>query len=421
MGILILVFCVSCGHSVKETVKPEVPGTASDQFKKVVILPFADYTLAHSSYGFWRRNVLVQEALESALYQAGFVPAPQEDVVQYLLGRGVIQASSGGSAGTASLEQELRESWSDEMKEVIEKELFQHITSNKTQDGKKPIALDNQMLKDLGNAFGADYVVRGRIVEFRLGGEDTFNPLKTHILPFVFKAGKRTIFGITDSDAYAAIDNAAIGGTLRRFVDDTDLYSTDFLRIGDFFTIKNEDVERANGLFWDAGGVATGFCEKTGRVPKATVQLRMLVHDAKTGGVIWLNRAEASVTPKTAYGTKNDRYALFSKAIEKPVNSLVDDFAAAFASGRVARIDKTEPTEARKAAEAEEIMAEVEEAEEAAAEAKKSAGKAKESARKAEEAAAQATKASGEAEEAVQKADKASVKTERIFEKIIAK
>ena len=30
MGILILVFCVSCGQSVKETIKPVVPGAASD-------------------------------------------------------------------------------------------------------------------------------------------------------------------------------------------------------------------------------------------------------------------------------------------------------------------------------------------------------------------------------------------------------
>jgi hypothetical protein len=365
---------------------------------------------------------LVLEALQDALYQVGFIPAPQEDVVQYLLDRGVIQASSGGSAGTASLEQELRENWSDEMKEVIEKEIYQHMTSNQSRGDQKHIAVDSQMLRDFGNVFGADYVVRGRIIEFRLGREDTFNPLKTHFIPFVFKSGKRTIFGITDSDAYEAIDKAALGGTLRQIVSRTDSPSSVSL-----FTVDRvfdmEDVEAVDAVGLGAGGFATGLVERTGRVPKATVQLRVLVQDARTGKVIWLNRAEVSTTPQTAYA-KHDRYALFATAIGEAVQSLVRDFAGALASGTVAGMDTVEAAvaeEGAEAAEAEEVTAEVVAAEEAAAEAKKAAGKAKESARLAEEAAAQAIKASGEAEEAVQKADKASVKTERIFEKIIAK
>ena len=67
MGILILVFCVSCGQSVKETIKPVVPGAASDQFERVAIVPFADHTPASSLTDHCRRNTLVTEALQSGL------------------------------------------------------------------------------------------------------------------------------------------------------------------------------------------------------------------------------------------------------------------------------------------------------------------------------------------------------------------
>ena len=406
IGILILVFCVSCGQTVNETLKPMVPGVAGSQFKRVVIVPFADHTSASSLHDHCRRNVLVLEALQDSLYQAGFVSAAEEDVVQYLFAKGVIQASRGGlaSSKTAFLEQELQENWSDEMKQELGDVIYQNIKSNQSRDDQKPIALDHQTLKDLGNAFVADYVVRGRIIEFRSDQLDTFNPARTGALPFVFRSGQRTLFGVSEAETYEDIDMDAMA-----------------------------DYDRMGGLFWGAGGYLTGLIgEKQGRVPGAIVQIRVLIQDARTGDVVWLNRAEACATPRTAFADP-DADILFAKAIEHAVNSLVGDFAAAINSGRIAKVEKRVAVESEKESKIDAFVAEVaaqnversaREAMDAAAAAVKASDEAKAAANEAGKAkvfADQAEDAAAEAKEAVKKASAATKKSEKIFEKIIAK
>jgi len=408
MGILILVFCVSCGQSVKETVKPVTPGAAGDQFKRVVIVPFADHTPASSLQDHCRRNVLVLESLQDAFYRAGFISAAEEDVVKYLMGRGVIQASNPDSAAyrTASLEQELRENWSNEMKEELEEVIYHQMTSgssgNQTQS---PIALSSQILKDMGNAFGADYIVRGRIIEFRSDQVDSFNPIRTGIIPFVFKSGQRTIFGMAESEGYEKVDMDAI-----------------------------EDYDRLRNLFWGAGRFLTGLIgEKQGQVPGATVQLRVLVQDVETGDVLWLNRAEACAIPRTAFADP-DAVQLFAKSIDQAANSLVNDFASALASGSIAVTrKKLAATDTEAESKIEDFAAEIaaEKAERSALEAKESAQEAKDAAADAKTAAQEAGEAkvfakqaedsAAEAKDAVKKASEATKKSEKIFEKIIAK
>ncbi len=48
----------------------------------------------------------------------------------------------------------------------------------------RSIALDHTAIRDIGTAFNADYVVRGRIMVFKNGREDSFNPFQTGVLPF---------------------------------------------------------------------------------------------------------------------------------------------------------------------------------------------------------------------------------------------
>jgi len=414
VGILILVFCVSCGQSVTETIKPAVPA-ASGQFMRVVIVPFADHTPASSLSDHCRRNVLVLEYLQDALYQAGFISAPEEDVVQYLVDRGVIHAARGnsGSSGTAQLEKELAEGWSDDMKDEIKNVIAETRKQYGGGGEQKSIALDTKTLTSLGNAFHADFIVRGRIVEFNTAQIDSFNPLRTGLIPFVFKSGQRATLGMAETEMYEYVDK------------DSDV---------------NYDLMR--NFFWGAGGFLTGLIgEKQGRVPGATVQIRALVQDARTGDVVWLNRAEACSLPRSAFSDPaTDR--LFAKAIDRAVKSLVDDFANAYASGRTATSARVSAVseESAEGSEIEAFAVEVaaeraersakeakesaEQAEAAAGEAKESAlktGEAKEFAQNAEAAAAEAQKASGDAKDAVKRASEASVKSEKIFKKIIAK
>jgi hypothetical protein len=205
IGIFFLVLCVSCGQTVKETIKPVVP--AGGQFTRVVIVPFADHTPESSLYDHCRRNTLVLEALQDALYQAGFIPAAQEDLVKHMVDKGVIKEFSGGS-DTYFLDKELQGSWSDEMKEEMGEVIYQEIISNKSggYQANRPVAMDRETLQDLGSAFGADYVIRGRIIEFGTDQQDTFNPIRTGLIPFVFKSTLRTGFGVAETETYDFIE-----------------------------------------------------------------------------------------------------------------------------------------------------------------------------------------------------------------------
>jgi len=358
---------------------------------RVVIVPFADYTSASSLSDHCRRNALVLEYLQDALYEAGFISAPEEDVVQYLVDRGVIYAAQGKSdfSGTALLEKELAADWSDQMKEEIQDVIDQTRKQDRGNRDQRSIALDRKTLTDLGNAFRADYIVRGRIVEFNTAQIDSFNPLRTGIIPFVFKSGQRATLGMAESEMYEFFDMDSV-----------------------------KEYESLRHMLWGAGGFLTGLIgDEQGRVPGGTVQIRALVQDAKTGDVVWLNRAEACSLPRSAFSDPaTDR--LFAKAIDKAVNSLVDDFANAYASGRIATSARV-PAVSEASAEGSGIEAFAVEV--AAEKAERSAKEAKEFAQNAEAAAAEAQKASGDAKDAVKKASEASVKSEKIFEKIIAK
>jgi hypothetical protein len=290
----------------------------------------------------------------------------------------------------------------EEIEEVIYGDMISGAGRSQTQ---KQIALDGQTLKDLGNVFGADYIVRGRIVEYRSDHQDSVNPIRTGIIPFVFKSGQRTIFGVAESEEYENIDMDAI-----------------------------EDYDRFRHFLWGAGRFLTGLIgEKQGQVPGATVQLRVFVQDARTGEVVWLNRAEACAMPRSAFADP-DVVLLFAKSIDKAVNSLVSDFSAAIASGRIARTEKrvaASGAEPESEVDSFEVEVAAEKAESSALDAKASAQQAEDAATEAKAAAQEAGEAkvfakqakdsAAEAKDAVKRASEATSKSEKIFEKIIAK
>jgi len=418
LGVLILLFSISCGQEVRQTMSPVVPDPADGRLKRIVILPFADYTLSFSSYGHWRRNLLVHEAVQDELYRAGFVPAAEEAVAEYLLRRGIFRYPQEISSDTISLQKELEEDWSDQMKEEMAKTISADIEKRRRlkeeQDNRELIALNSQMIKDLGDTLGADYVVRGRIVEFRWGHEDTFNFVKIGFLPCILKTSRRMVFGLAESESYEAIDKASIGGSLRRALAETE-YPFKYKADPDsFFDNKSseEAYSRLSDMVWGAGRFASGvFGDRQGKVPEATVQLRMLIQDGRTGEVVWLNRAEVSVTPESTYA-EHDRYTLFQRAIQKTVKSLVSNFVDTLERGGVPTIDQAGLTVAAEMLEA--SKAQAAKAREAAAEAGKAA-------KQAEKSAEEAGEASGEAKQAAKSAEESSMKSEKIFKKTLRK
>ncbi len=161
--------------------------------EKMVILPFADYTPADSPNDYWRRNIEIMEALQDEMLRFGYRPAISEDVFSYLSEKKIIYRQEGPqvrSAANAVLQAELAKDWSDTMKMEIARVLAKNKEMQRYQKGSglnaqyRSIALDHTAIRDIGTAFNADYVVRGRIMVFKNGREDSFNPFQTGVLPF---------------------------------------------------------------------------------------------------------------------------------------------------------------------------------------------------------------------------------------------
>ncbi len=330
--ILAFSFLTACGTVTRDSLHPVVRSADLGNEKTIVILPFADYTPTDAPVAYWRRNILIMEALQDEIIRFGYVPAVNEDVLAYLSSHKIIQTDAGfqgDSTANAVLKAELAKDWSDSMKAEIAGALQSnletaHQKASYSQDpGPKSIALDHAAIQDIGTFFNADYVVRGRIMVFQHGREDSFNPLQTGVLPFVFNFGSRTLFGIAESDKYEMIDKMAIGGLVGPAV-----------AMSDWPRDEHTDFNRA---IWGVGGAGLGYlAHKGGRVDNATVQLRMVVQDTKTGKIIWTNRAEAIAMTQSAY-SKKDPDILMAQAIQQVCQRLFDNFAATDANRRIVR------------------------------------------------------------------------------------
>ncbi len=344
-------------YRVKQTLAPVKPPSGTQTLAKIVILPFADYS-SSNIWESWRKNVLINEALEDEFLKAGFSTVPQEDVNQFLLKKGIIKKIESYNM-SRGLWNELNNDWSPEMKAEIWKAIV-HNQKNLSQEKTSP--LNQEIIQDLGKTFGARYIVRGRIVAFSNKKIRSLNPVQSGILPFVFKIGSRTIFGAASSDAYEGINYIATGGIAGGLIDAS----------------------------WEGAGIgaaAGALAALNGKTSVAKVQLRLYVQDAVSGEVVWTGRTEVEVAPNNIW-TDKTAYELFAKAINEAVRSLVGSFALAYATGELPK-----PV-------SEKVYPLVEEAKAAANTA---------------QAAAQ------RAEVAAERAEASAIKSERIFEKTLTK
>ncbi len=344
-----------CGTTVVENVVPVTRQSAAGAAQRVVVMPFSDYTTDNSLYDYWYRNILVNEALSDELNRYGFSSVVYEDVVAYLLSKGFIKEASPEGPRTPDmevLERELAKEWSPGMKAELFRALYMTHAGKATQgeqkgrsywDDEKRMVLDTKAVRELGRYFAADYVLRGRIVMLKSGQEDSFNPFQTGVLPFLFKVGQRTVFGVAQSDAYEMIDKMAIGGLLGAAIapdnwplKDDDKKVTGHPRFGGQ-VVSEEDFAEWNAAIWGATGAGLAFlAHKGGRVDSVVVQLRVIAQEVRTGYIVWSNRAEIKVTPKTFFGDK-DVDTLTSQAIQHAAGRLMDNFVATLTGREVVR------------------------------------------------------------------------------------
>lgn len=324
--LLTTVTLMGCGQTVVETLHVSDPAGSNSlgRGQTIIILPFADYTSAEALAGAYRRNLSVTEALTDRLVSNGFTMAVQEDVFGYLVNENIIKAASYDGNNTESLTAELYGEWSDVMKNQLQQYIQQQKiqTSKSVSESPGTHAVNQDALAKIGRHFHADYIVRGRILEYKTRQEATWAPWKKGLLPFFNGSTNRIINGFASSDAYDE-RNEALTGMLAGGIIGYNYTTWPWDDGQTFFGMADGS---SNTITWAGVGAGLGMAShSSGQVDQAAVQIRMWVQEAATGKVIWTNRVRVLVSPKTIFADKQYD-TLFNKAIEKGVDSLVDHF-----------------------------------------------------------------------------------------------
>lgn len=324
IGILALVLS-GCGQTVTETLNvPQGPGyNAPGSGKSIVIMPFADYSDSNLESA-RRRNMIITESLTDRLVTNGFGLPIQEDVFDYLIKENIIQLSSYETADTTSLAIELQNDWSDMMKDQIQhyKTQVEVEASQKTQATAGVHGLTTKTVAKIGRHFNADYVLRGRILEFKTRQEPSWLPWKKGFLPFVVGGTNRILHGFASSDAYDERNESLTGALLAGSIGHK--WATFPWPKGE--TLFGMSGNSVNTVIWSTGGYGLGQVSHTsGQIDQAAVQMRIWVQEAATGNVVWTNRIRVLVSPESFFSDKQYD-TLFNRAIEKGTSTLVDHF-----------------------------------------------------------------------------------------------
>jgi hypothetical protein len=322
--IVLAIMMTGCGQTVVETLKvSEAPGpNAPGAGMTIVILPFADYTYADNIIDSYRRNLKVTETLTDNLSAQGFSMPVQEDVFQYMVNQGVIQIAQYENSTNTSLTNELDSGgWGQEMQQTIQHYINEQQATNRNTVTESPgtHALTTRAASKLGREFQADFIVRGRILEFKTRQDPTWAPWRKGIIPVISGTTAQIFYGFAGSDQYDTYNQMAGGAMWGLIAGHNSNWPADSSSILSG-TITN------NQLIWGAVGAGLGYqASKSGKVDQAVVQLRIWIQDAVSGQVVWTNRASVSVSPETVLADASYD-TLFNTAIDKGVSTLIDNF-----------------------------------------------------------------------------------------------
>jgi len=330
IGLLFAGILTGCGQTTVETLKVQTPATPNAPGKEmtVVILPFADYSYAGDLESAHRRNLTITEALTDQLVSNGFNLPVQEDVFHYLVTEKIISLAPYDEGRTTSLSYEIKDGdWSGAMKEKIQYYINMQHAGKDTTVAASPgtHGLSQQAILKIGRKFGADYIIRGRLLEFKTRQEHTWAPWKRGIIPFVIGTTSQVVYGFADSDKYDSWNQMVVGGTMGAIVG----YNVE----GPWSSGKDGFYDIASGvgantILWGTVGAGMGHLAKnSGRLDQAVVQMRIWVQDAYNGNVVWTNRVDVKVSPQSVLADRQYDM-LFDQAITKATTALMDNFVA---------------------------------------------------------------------------------------------
>jgi len=330
LGLMALLIS-GCGQTVTESLKqPLVKKSTAGADKTIVSLPFADYSEGDGLADAYHRSLYINAGLTDELVSNSFHLPVQEDVFLYLANQNIINLVAYEKKSNAFLEDEIQNGeWSGKMKS----ELQRYDEMSRKQQSNKPVlsnpgthGLTPQEIVKIGRHFGADYILRGRIIQYKTRQDPSWSPMKKGLIGFITGASNKLAFGQASSDKYDNWGNMIAGGTYGAIAGNSwanGPWDTD--HSNGLFGVS--DASTANAITWGAVGAGLGhMAHKTGKVPQAVVQLRMWIQDAYTGDVVWTNRVDVKVSPETFFA--DYQYdALFEAATEKAVTTLIDNFS----------------------------------------------------------------------------------------------
>ena len=208
------------------------------------------------------------------------------------------------------------------MKEEISRyiQTQQNADSNSTLSSPGTHGLTPNSIMKIGNYFKADYIMRGRILEYKTRQEVSWAPWKKGIIPVVAGGSSQMLFGFAHSDQYDEQNWTVTGGMLGAWVASDQAWP-----INKDKTIFGSAVE-GNTVAWAvAGATLANMSHNSGKIDQAVVQLRIWVQEAATGNVVWTNRVQVQISPESIFA--DSQYdILFDQAVEKGVSTLVDNF-----------------------------------------------------------------------------------------------
>lgn len=308
---------------------PEVPGPAALPHGKVVILPFADHTAGHShaKTDFEQRNLLVAEAIHDAFSLNGFVPASGEDTAHYLLERSVLKKVSEADLrkfGLAAWEADpprnggKKAEWKEPVgknggKTAARKASPGAAGKGEIEAGKFSATVDSEV-KAICQRFGANYVIRGRVVEASPERYDAAGDSEAELLPFAVALERGTAFAVSRIETYEGVDAEIAGSFLIHTLPEG---------------VEPTENDSPIAFLWRKGAKDVPVpLEVTGKAREGLLlQVTLLAQDAETGQIVWLKRATVetpSISERTKPSADPDRYA---RAIRALAGSLADDFS----------------------------------------------------------------------------------------------
>lgn len=328
--VLLALLVSGCGQTVQESLKvqPAMKSTAGAD-KSIVILPFADYSYADNLETAYRRNLYVLENLTDQLASNSFHLPVQEDVFRYLVSKNIVNLVAYEDTKTSHLQRELNGEWSPEMKSNIQRYINQ--TKNDTND--RPAmespgthGLTQQEIVKIGQYFGADYIVRGRIIEYKTRVDPSWEPLKKGLLTFMAGTTSRLAFGNATSDKYDMTGYMIAGAAWGALLGNGATFPWNPGE-ADQTILGFSGGRDANTVLWGGVGSQFGKIAQKSQATQAVVQLRIWVQDAFTGSVVWTNRVDVKVSPESVLA--DSQYdVLFETATEKAISTLIDNFVA---------------------------------------------------------------------------------------------